>query len=267
VSELNKVAEARDAAAVEPILIAADGTILAGFGRWRLAVFEGRRCLNCIEYPLDENESLLFILAHHQTRQGWNAFIRIRLALALEPTLQQRALANMRNGGKYKGSANLPKAQQIDVRQELARVAAVGGRNVSNVKAILKTAHPRIIEALRDGGLSINRAGLLCKMGKAQQLERFSQDCCDKVCNKSIRQALARHPDGQAPGATAVLDMLKQQEAREPGSVVVKLSNGQRTIILIGQDVLTRQQESELNEIPRSAEADFVSNTFPLGPE
>jgi len=39
--------------------------------------------------------------------------------------------------------------------------------------------------------------------------------------------------------------LLQQQEAREPGSVVVKISKSERTTILIGQDVLTRPRESE----------------------
>jgi len=148
VDELNKAAETANGVGVEPILIATDGTILSGFGQWRLAVFEGRRSLCCIEYPFDENESLQFILAHHQVRRGWNPFVRICLALALEPTFQQRALANMRTGGKYKGLADLPKAQHVDVRQELARAAGVGGRNISKVKIILKKAHPKLIISL-----------------------------------------------------------------------------------------------------------------------
>ncbi len=64
----------------------------------------------------------------------------------------------MRAGGKYKGWANLPDLQRIEVRQEVANAAAVGARNVTSVKALLKLAHPRLIEALRDGTLTINRA-------------------------------------------------------------------------------------------------------------
>src|SRR5438552_9661055 len=105
--ELNEAARLTDQSAAEPILITTSGIVLAGFGRWRLAIFEGRNEINCIEYPLGEDESLQFILTHHQTRRAWNAFTRIRVALTLEPTLQQRALANMRAGGKYKGSASL----------------------------------------------------------------------------------------------------------------------------------------------------------------
>lgn len=154
----------------EPILITSDGTILAGFARWRLAAFDGRRELHCIEYVLSPDEALRFLLTYHQPRAGWNAFVRIRLALTLEPYFQQKALANMREGGKCKGFANLPEAYRIDVRQEIAKVAGVGGRgrNVSNVKKILQAAHPRLICALQDGTLTINRALQFCKLPQFQ---------------------------------------------------------------------------------------------------
>jgi hypothetical protein len=162
IDEFNAAARLKNPSVTEPILITTNGTILAGFGRWQLAVFDGRHRISCIEYALNEDDSLQFILTHHQTRHGWNAFVRIRLALTLEPSLQQRALDNMRAGGKYKGWANSPNVQRIDVRQEVANAAAVGARNVTNVKTLLKLAHPRLIEALRDGTLSINGAMQRC---------------------------------------------------------------------------------------------------------
>jgi hypothetical protein len=142
----------------DPILIATDGTVLAGFGRWRLAVFEQVPEIYCIEHPLSADNSLAFILTHHQTQRGWNAFVRIRLALTLKSSLQQTALDNMRSGGKYKGLANLPEAHHVDVRQQIADMAGVCPRNVGNVETILKIAHPTMIEALVNGGLKINRA-------------------------------------------------------------------------------------------------------------
>src|SRR5271157_3391679 len=158
VGELNGAAQATSPSEAEPIIITTKGTILAGFGRWRLAVFEGRREVHCIEHPISEEQSLHFILNHHKPRRGWNAFVRIRLALTLEPDLQQRALENMRAGGKYKGLANLPEAQYMDVRHQIAAVAGVGTRNVSNVKTMLKIGHPRVKAALQEGTLTINRA-------------------------------------------------------------------------------------------------------------
>jgi hypothetical protein len=124
--EFNDAARLKNQSAPDPILITTIGTILAGFGRWRLSVFERRHEIHCIEYPLSEDESLQFIITHHQTRCEWNDFVGIRLAQTLESNLQQRAHDNMSAGGKYKGSANLLEAYRIDVREEIARIAAVG---------------------------------------------------------------------------------------------------------------------------------------------
>ena len=236
--ELNEAARLKDQSLPEPVLITTNGTILAGFGRWRLALFERRQELHCIEYPLSEDESLQFILTHHQLGRGWNAFIRIRVALTLETHLQQRALDNMRAGGKYKGSANLPEAQHIDVRQEITRAAGVGARNVSNVKTIVQAAHPRLMEALRDGTLTINRAVPWCKLPKVQQLEQFTRYSWERATNKVIRQFTRLNEDKNSFNPFTVLDALQQQEVRQPGSVVVRAGRLHRTVILIGQDML-----------------------------
>jgi hypothetical protein len=240
IDELNDAARLKNQAVPEPILITRNGTILAGFGRWRLAVLEAKREIQCIEYPFSEDHSLRFILAHHQTRRGWNAFVRIRLALKLEPCLQQTALDNMRAGGKYKGWANLPDVQRIDVRQEIASAAAVGARNVSNVKTILEIAHPRLIDALQDGTLTINRAIQFCRLPRAEQLEQFIRHTHQRAINKVIRRSIARPQEEKISlDVVAVLDSLQQQEARQPGSVVVRVGRYQRTVILIGRDLST----------------------------
>lgn len=269
--ELNDAARLKDQPGAEPILITTNGTILAGFGRWRLALLKGRHEVHCIEYQLSEDDSLQFMLSHHQTRRGWNAFFRIRLALTLEPYFQQRALDNMRAGGKYKGLANLPEAQYMDVRRQIADAAGVGTRNVSNVKTILRNAHPRLIAALLNGTLSINGAMQFCNLPKAEQLEHFIRHSEDRETNKVIRRSITRPKKEKiSTDIAAVLDALQQQEARQPGSVVVKVGRFQHTVILIGQDLLTgpySQKELELREMPRSSQADSVSGAPTLGPE
>jgi len=188
---------------------------------------------------LPEDEALQFILTHHQARYGWNAFVRIRLALTLESNLQQRAVDNMRAGGKYKGWANLPDAQHIDVRQEIARAAGVGARNVSNVRTILLTAHLRLIEALRDNTLTINRAIQFCKLPRAEQLEQFIRYSEERATNKVIRRSIPKPKEEKAsPDVVALLDALQHQEARRPGSVAVRVGRHKRTVVLIGQDLI-----------------------------
>jgi hypothetical protein len=226
VEELNEAVRLKDQSAAEPILITTNGTILAGFGRWRSAVFDGKHEINCFEYPLSEDEALRFIIRHHQPQRGWNAFIRIRLALTQESDLQQRALDNMRTGGKCKGLANLPEAQHIDVRQQIADAAGVGTRNVSNVKTILKNAHPRLIRALLNGTLTINGAIQFCKLPQAEQLEHFIRHSEERETNKVIRRSIARLKAKKiSPNVGAVLDTLQQQEARQPGSVLLQVGH------------------------------------------
>jgi hypothetical protein len=166
--ELNSTATLRSHAVPDPILITTAGTILAGFGRWRLALLEGRKEIQCIEYSVGEDEALQFILTHNRSRHALNDFVCICLALTQERYFQHQGLENMRAGGKYKGLANLPEAQHIEVRRAIARLAGVGPRNVSNVKTILNLAHPRLIEALQAGSLSINRAIALCRLPRAE---------------------------------------------------------------------------------------------------
>ena len=237
--ELN-AAQREGHSATEPILITTNGTILAGFGRWRLALLEGRDEIPCIEYGLNEDESLLFMLNHHQIRRGWNDFVRIRLALTIAPNLRQKALDNVRAGGKLKGLANLPEALHIDVRKEIARIAGVGDRNVCNAKTILERAHPRLILALQNGTLRINRAIQFCKLSRAEQLEQFIRHSEERETNKVIRRAISRPEKIEASfDVISVLDALLHRQAEQPGSVAVRVGRHKRTVILVGKDLMT----------------------------
>jgi hypothetical protein len=83
IDEFNAANRLKEQSVPEPILITTNGTILAGFGRWRSALFDDLHEINCIEYPLTENEALQYIISHHQPQRGWNDFVRICLALTL----------------------------------------------------------------------------------------------------------------------------------------------------------------------------------------
>ncbi len=241
IDEFNDAARLKNLSVTEPILVTTNGMILAGFGRWRLAVFERRREIPCIEYPLSEDDALQFILTHHQARRGWNAFVRTCLALTVKPLFQKRAIDNMRAGGKYKGWANLPEVQTIEVRQEVANVAGVSARTVTNVETLLKLAHPRLKQALQDATLTINRALQFCKLPQAEQLEQFFLHSEERAINKVIRQLIARPKEEKAsPHIVTVLNSLRRQELQQPGSVVVKVGRNQRTVILVGRDLLSK---------------------------
>jgi hypothetical protein len=157
----------------------------------------------------------------------------------LEPSLQQKALDNMRAGGKCKGWASLPDARRIDVRREIAQIAGVGERNVSNVKTILKSAHPRLVAALHEGALTIHAAMKYCSLPAPDQLERFSADCEYRAVSRVIRQCVPEtRSEKILPAAATILNVLLQQEAQQPGSVVIRAGRIERTVIVLGRDLL-----------------------------
>ena len=166
-SQLSPLVELGDLAFREPLLITQDRTILDGYARWELARQRGRLMLPCLEYDLPESEALYWLLQKHRRSNGMNAFSRILLALELEPWLKEQAKSNQRAGGKDKGSSKLTEADKLDVRSKIAAAAGVSAGNVSKVKQLEMHAHPDLLQALREGEVSIYRAsGWLQTPGK-----------------------------------------------------------------------------------------------------
>ena len=167
-SQLSPLVELGDLVFREPLLITRDRTILDGFARWKLARRQGRLTLPCLEYDLSEAEALHWLLLKHRRSNGLNAFIRILLALELEPWLKEQARLNQRAGGQNRGSSKLTEAHRLDVRSEIATVAGASAGNVSKVKHLTLVAQPAILQALREGEVSIHRASVWLKNPEKQ---------------------------------------------------------------------------------------------------
>ena len=223
-----------------PILITTNGTVISGFTQWHEAMSDGRPHLDCIEYSLSDEQALEDILVQRRPREEWNNFTRVRVALELEPHFQRKALANQIAGGKLKGSANLPKAEQIEVREEIATVAGVSGRTVANVKIILKKAAPALVDALQDGTLSINRALQWCCLPVWKQAQNLTDYIEQRATSKVIRHAVNQSPKSSAPVDIAkVLQALQGYAVQTPGSVIIRVSEAANSVIVLGQDLLS----------------------------
>ena len=75
-------------------------------------------------------------------------------------------------------------------------------------------------------------------MPRAEQVEQFIRYSEERATNKVIRQSIARPKEEKAsPEVVTVLDALLHQEARQPGSVAVRIGRHKRTVVLIGQDL------------------------------
>jgi len=84
---------------------------------------------------------------------------------------------------------------------------------------------------MRDGKLRINRALEFCKLSRGEQLERFICYVEERSTDKVIRRSISRSKERKSStDVVAILDALQLQEARRPGSVVVRVGRQQRTV-------------------------------------
>jgi hypothetical protein len=217
--QLSAVAELGDLAFREPLVITQDHIILDGFARWTLARLQGRSTLACIEYQMSEAEALQNILQRQRRSSSLNDFIRICLALELEPFLKSKGRAKQQAGGQNKGSSILTEAERLDVRKEIARIAGVSVGNVTKVKQLIVTAHSDIIKALREKELSIHRAWLWRKLSPEEQMERLWLNQSKKGIARTIRHLLSPYLPKSSPVVTELQDLIKLVSALQMGTL------------------------------------------------
>lgn len=176
----------------EPLAITHDGIIIDGCARWTIAQQQGREQLPCLEYHVSETEALERFIRSHCGSKGLNAFSRIVLALELEPSLQEKALLHQRTGGQQKGLSKLTKAEQVHVRSEIAKAAAVSVGNITKVKQLKETCVPEYIEALYNDEISIHWAWELRNESPEDQRDVLGRFRFRKGLRTEIRQRAAR---------------------------------------------------------------------------
>jgi hypothetical protein len=217
--QLSAVAELGDLAFREPLAVTQDRIILDGFARWTLARMQGRLTLACIEYQMSEEEALRNLLQRHRRSSGLNDFSRICLSLELEPFLQSKGRVNQQAGGEKKGLSILTKAERVDVRAEIARIAGVSVGNVTKVKQLTTTAHPDIIEALREKQLSIHRAWLWSKLPSEEQREKLWLRESKRGIGRTIRHLILHHLQKSSPPGLSIDDLSKIVSAVRAGKL------------------------------------------------
>ena len=179
----------------EPLVVDGSGTIVDGYKRWMLAKKQQRSHLLCLEYSSDSDEDTLRLLVERQLRepQELSPYMRILLASELEPALRKQAKERQQIGGREKGSSNLAKANPVDVRSEIARMAGVSSGNVTKVKQILERACPELLEELRRGEISIHLAHSWSNQPKGRQRALLDEWRDQKGILSTIDKLLSRH--------------------------------------------------------------------------
>jgi hypothetical protein len=251
--QLSALAQRGEIAFLDPIIINRDGTILDGYALWHFANKQGRKTVECIEHELSEWEAMEFFLQSHQSPNRLNDFVRISLALDLEPFLKEKARLNQQRGGKPKGSSNLAEAETVDVRRSVASAACVSAANISKVKYINSHGCSELKESLRLGEVSIHRAWIWTKQYPHRQLTELQTYLSERGIKRTIRRLASRHlrknvSDGL--NLATLVDSLSSESRANAASISVTVIKGAKPTIFLTQtalDLLGQQKELSLS--------------------
>jgi hypothetical protein len=118
----------------------------------------------------DRDAAKVWIIRNQLGRRNITSFVRVELALKLEPLIAARAKANQSHGQTAPGRT-LPQnsAEALETRDEIAKAAGVSHDTVAKVKVIEGRASERIKEKLRAGDVSIAAAAEVATLPVAEQ--------------------------------------------------------------------------------------------------
>jgi hypothetical protein len=176
----------------QPISITRSGVIIDGYARYDLARRRGRQTILCLEYDLDDEEALRWLIQSHAPSRGLNGLNRCLLALDLEQPLREAVRANRREGCRSKGSSNSAEAQTVDVRSKVAAIACVSSGSVTKAKHV-KSAHPMIQEAARAGEISLHKAWQWSGLSLREQTRNLEELRSRKGTNRTSRRLIQKH--------------------------------------------------------------------------
>jgi hypothetical protein len=247
VARLSVISASWNVSKLDPVSITTDGTILEGHEICELARRRGLEQVSCLEYDLDEAEALLWIIQHSRRDQELNSYCRIVLALDYESSFRERGRYNQRLGGQLKGSTTLPEAQAIDCRREMAGLAGVSEGTLAKVRKLLQEGRPELLEAVREGEVSIHRASVWLRDPEKQldELTLYRSMC---GITSTIDSLLHRHRIPH-PAGTGQLDI------HRIGSAMAAMGAEQKASVLVGAIRTTGKVILLSNELLQSLES------------
>lgn len=207
--EISTLSDRGESVYLNPLIITQDGLIVEGSALWHLARLQHRTTLPCIVRNMNSEEALIYIIEKSNRSTGLNDYVRILIALELEPWFRTRAKSNQQQGGKEKGSTLLTEAERLDVRQEIADAAGVAVGNVSNVKRLLMYALPDILAALHNGEIRIHRASAWAKVSHYEQRRHLTAFRAEHGIHRTVRRMIKKHKPRQGVICSGLRDIQK----------------------------------------------------------
>jgi len=107
------------------------------------------------------DDAILWIIDNQGARRNSSLYQKGVVALTKKAILAKKAKENqIIRKGDQAGSTLviLPKLESVNTREQLAEEAGISGRTLDKIEKIARESTPEIIQSIRDGDLTINKA-------------------------------------------------------------------------------------------------------------
>jgi hypothetical protein len=142
-----------------------------------------------LEIALPSRDAAKLWMARNQlSRRNLTDFQRAEIALLLAPEIKVKAKANQQASG---GAVPAKAPEPVDTRKEVAAIAGVGLKQIDKVKAIVEHAPPEVVDAVRKGDVSINKAHQSIAGVKAPAAKAPTAREPDRELPSTLKTALA----------------------------------------------------------------------------
>lgn len=142
-------------------LVLWDDTLIDGHNRYDICTKHGIK-YQTVQKSFDSRDAVkAWILRNQLARRNLTAFQRTEIALQLEEIYAAEAKARQATstgGAAPQLKENLPEAEKTQVRDKIGEIAGVSGKQVDKIKTILREAPPPVVQKVRVGEISVNRA-------------------------------------------------------------------------------------------------------------
>ena len=184
-------------------LVVWNDTLIDGHNRYKICT-EHNVAFQTVQRDFtDRDEALLWIMRNQLSRRNLNDFQRIEIVRKCEDAVKAQAKERQRGGqGGILLQEKLPEANiEKQSRDTLGAMAGVSGKTYEHATAVLDNAPEEVIQAVRNGDISINKAYQHVKRAeKEAKREEVRQQNAEKV------QTLSNPLEAQGLFQTIVID-------------------------------------------------------------
>jgi len=157
----------------------------------------------------DLEDVQLWMIDNHLARRSVSDFQRGMLALRKKEIISMRIKAQDESGtsGNEETDVAIPVVKPTQSRQDIARVAGISSNAVLQIEKIQRAAAPELVQAVRDGTISISAAAAVATLpsneqaaavaGGRKELQQAAKQVREKIREQKAPTKASKHPDSQ----------------------------------------------------------------------